>query len=205
MRKNGSVKSVDKKRKRKQPTQALQKSAPDEAASQPASLEKSREKLLDELLATPAITGIQSKEFADHIVAHAAQALVSPRANNATDVLIKGMYAMKEMAPRDATEAMLAAQMIAVNDAAHVFLSNATRNGQSSEAADLNVLRATRLMRVFIEQIETMQRLKGKAGHQRVVVEHVHVHAGGQAIVGEVNAARETEGRGKTDSGGTTP
>jgi len=51
---------------------------------------------------------------------------------------------------------------------------------------DANVLRATRLMRVFNEQVETMAKLKGKAGQQRVVVEHVTVAAGGQAIVGAV-------------------
>ncbi|MFN2444482.1 MAG: hypothetical protein ABR606_02650 [Vicinamibacterales bacterium] len=35
--------------------------------------------------------------------------------------------------------------------------------------------------------------MKGKTGHQRVVVEHVTVHGGGQAIVGEVH----TGGRGR--------
>jgi hypothetical protein len=32
------------------------------------------------------------------------------------------------------------------------------------EGSDANVLRATRLMRVFNEQIEVMQKLKGKTG-----------------------------------------
>jgi hypothetical protein len=41
-------------------------------------------------------------------------------------------------------------------------------------------------MRVFNEQVETMAKLKGKSGQQRVVVEHVTVSAGGQAIVGQV-------------------
>jgi hypothetical protein len=39
---------------------------------------------------------------------------------------------------------------------------------------------------VFIEQVETMAKLKGKTGQQQVVVEHVTVKAGGQAIVGAV-------------------
>ena len=41
-------------------------------------------------------------------------------------------------------------------------------------------------MRLFTEQLEAMAKLKGKAGQQRVVVEHVTVAAGGQAIVGAV-------------------
>ena len=38
-------------------------------------------------------------------------------------------------------------------------------------------------MRLFNEQVDTMTKLKGKGGQQRVVVEHVTVAAGGQAIV----------------------
>ena len=41
-------------------------------------------------------------------------------------------------------------------------------------------------MRLFNEQVDTMTKLKGKGGQQRVVVEHVTVAAGGQAIVGNV-------------------
>jgi hypothetical protein len=35
-----------------------------------------------------------------------------------------------------------------------------------------------------------MAKLKGKTGQQKVTVEHVHVHQGGQAIVGAVTTAR---------------
>ena len=38
-------------------------------------------------------------------------------------------------------------------------------------------------------QIEALQRYRGK-GQQKVTVEHVHVNAGGQAIVGVVHAPR---------------
>jgi hypothetical protein len=43
-------------------------------------------------------------------------------------------------------------------------------------------------MRVFTEQLEAMQKLKGTAGQQRVTVEHVTVNQGGQAIVGAVTS-----------------
>jgi hypothetical protein len=42
-----------------------------------------------------------------------------------------------------------------------------------------------KLLRTFTAQIEALQRHRGK-GEQKVTVEHVHVHAGGQAIVGAV-------------------
>lgn len=104
---------------------------------------------------------------------------------------------------------MLTIQMIAVNDAALLFLGDATRQRQYPAAADASALRATRLMRIFTEQLEAMQRLKGKACQQRVTVEHVHVHEGGQAIVGAVTATGRGQGEGAVgddrENKGNTP
>lgn len=47
------------------------------------------------------------------------------------------------------------------------------------QGCDANILRVTRLMRLFNEQVETMAKLKGKGGQQRVVVEYVTMGAGG--------------------------
>ena len=44
-----------------------------------------------------------------------------------------------------------------------------------------------------------MQKLKGKHGQQKVTVEHVHVHQGGQAIVGAVSARVDGAGEGASD------
>ena len=84
-------------------------------------------------------------------------------------------------------------QMIAANHAALLFLRRATADGQTVEGADGNVLRATRLMRLFIEQLAAMAKLKGKASQQKVVVEHVHVHSGGQAVVGTVASPHQEQ------------
>ena len=89
---------------------------------------------------------------------------------------------------------MLAVQMIAVQEAALVFLNRATAKGQSFEGADANTVRAVRLMRLFNDQAEAMQKLKGKTGQQKMTVEHVH--DGGRAIVGTVNAIK-VEGGGE--------
>jgi hypothetical protein len=66
------------------------------------------------------------------------------------------------------------------------FLARAVAEGQTLLGADANVLRATRLLRLFTEQLEAMSKLKGKTSQQKVIVEHVTVAAGGQAIVGVV-------------------
>ena len=143
------------------------------------------------------MTGTHSYDVADRIIVQVANALVLPKPKNTDDCIIGGIRAIAEMAPQNATEAMLATQMIAANDAALTFLKRAALENQNTEAIDPNVLRATRLMRVFNEQLEAMQKLKGKAGQQKVTVEHVHVHRGGQAIVGAVSAAKGNQGEGE--------
>ena len=101
------------------------------------------------------------------------------------DTLIANAMAMlAELQPTNATEALLAAQMVGTQRMAMKFL--ATVDGQTLAGANLRVVWATRLMHLFNEQVETMAKLKGKAGQQRVVVEHVTVAAGGQAVVGQV-------------------
>jgi hypothetical protein len=134
------------------------------------------------------VTGVRTHEMADRIVVQVGEALVSPRPNGADDAIVKAYAATGELAPQNATEAMLATQMIAAHDAALMFLNRATLDGQAFEAIDANVARATRLMRLFSDQVEVMQKLKGQTVQQKVIVQHVHVNEGGQAIVGAVDA-----------------
>jgi hypothetical protein len=104
---------------------------------------------------------------------------------------------IQELAPQNFTEAGLAIQMVATGEAALMSIHRATIPEQPTETIDRNVARATRLMRLHLEQIEAMQKLKGKAGQQKVTVEHVHVHEGGQAIVGTVNTWKGEGGGGE--------
>lgn len=156
---------------------------------------KTSEQLVNEVIQSACeVTGTERLDAADRFIAQAADALVWPKPKDAHDHLIRASAVIAEMAPQNATEAMLAVQMIATNDAALLFLRRSTLDQQHSEAVDANVHRATRLMRVFTEQLEAMQKLKGTKCQQKVTVEHVHVHAGGQAIVGAVAAAEPGSG-----------
>ena len=56
---------------------------------------------------------------------------------------------LAELEPTTATEALLAAQMVGSQRLAMTFLARSTLDGQTIEGADANVLRATRLMRLF--------------------------------------------------------
>jgi hypothetical protein len=86
----------------------------------------------------------------------------------------------------DEIEAMLAVQMVAT----HFAATRALRRLKGSDTIpqqDNNGNLATKLLRTFAAQTEALQRYRGK-GQQKVTVGHVHVHTGGQAVVGVVEA-----------------
>lgn len=126
----------------------------------------------------------------DQIIAieHPTETMDSERINS---LQMKAIATLAELQPATATEAMLAAQMVGTQRLAMIFLARATLEGQTFDGVDRNVRSATQLMRLFNDQVETMSKLKGKSGQQRVVVEHVTVAAGGQAIVGAVMSRGE--------------
>ena len=86
--------------------------------------------------------------------------------------------------PENEAEAMAAVVLYATNDLALSVLSRAKR---AETAPDLQLMGnlAAKLTRATTAQLEALAKLR-RGGEQTVRVEHVHVHAGGQAIVGNV-------------------
>jgi hypothetical protein len=93
--------------------------------------------------------------------------------------------------PRDELEGMLAAQLIASHAAAMECYRRAMHPEQTFAGRSENLTQANKLSRTSTILLEALNRHRGK-GQQKVTVEHVNVHAGGQAIVGAV----ETPGGG---------
>ena len=88
--------------------------------------------------------------------------------------------------PQDEIESMMAIQMVGVHNLAMETLKRAMLGGQSFDGKDVNVSQATKMMRVFVAQMEALKKYR-TGGEQKMIVEHVHVNEGGQAIVGTVN------------------
>lgn len=105
--------------------------------------------------------------------------------------------------PGNEIEAMLAVQMVGAHNMAMEFSRRAMHQQQCSEGVDVNVARATQFMKIFLDQVGCLQKLKGQGPQQKVTVEHVHVHSGGQAVVGAVTPGGR--GRGESCNRGTTP
>jgi len=93
---------------------------------------------------------------------------------------------IRDIAPHDAIERMLAVQMAATHVAtirAAGWLSRAENlaQGQTHSTA------YAKLARTFAAQVEALRKHR-TGGEQRVTVQHVNVSDGGQAIVGNVKA-----------------
>ena len=93
---------------------------------------------------------------------------------------------VRAVQPRDELEAMLATQMGAIHAATMMFarkLNHVTTIPQQDSAERA----LNKLARTYATQMETLKRYR-TGGQQKVTVEHVTVNAGGQAIVGAVEA-----------------
>jgi hypothetical protein len=94
------------------------------------------------------------------------------------------MANMAEMGPLDASEGMLITQMIAVYNQVMKCMEYAAK-AQTMEITEKYINMATKLQRTFTAQMEALNRHRRK-GAQKVVVQHVNVNDGGQAIVGSI-------------------
>lgn len=91
------------------------------------------------------------------------------------------LEATARIGPRDPVEIMLIAQMIGTHCNAMDILRTKPRD-------------ASRLLRAFTAQVEALRNYRRK-GEQKMVIEHVTVESGGQAVVGNVvTGGPENEG-----------
>ena len=96
---------------------------------------------------------------------------------------------VKGIEPKDQVETMLAAQMAAVHMAT-MTSARLLNHVENIAQLDSNERAFNKLARTFAAQVEALKRYR-TGGEQKMIVEHVHVHQGGQAIVGTVNQGGE--------------
>ena len=91
--------------------------------------------------------------------------------------------------PKDQIEGMLATQMIGIHHATMDALEKA-RSFKDPDIKNSFLNSSAKLSRTFAAQMEALNRHRGK-GQQKMTVEHVHVNAGGQAIIGNVQSGHK--------------
>lgn len=132
------------------------------------------------------IGGSQSDEFNNVLANQAVDALWRgnpdqdyAKQRNAT------IFGLIGISPKDELEGMMAAQLIAAHNAAMECYRRAMNREQPADFRQANLSQANKLSRTYTTLLDALNRHRGK-GQQKVTVEHVHVHAGGQAVVGHV-------------------
>jgi hypothetical protein len=106
--------------------------------------------------------------------------------------------ALVGLKPQDEIEGMLCAQLLACHNLAMESYRRALHPDQTLPGREQDLNAANKLSRTYAALVESLNKHRGK-GQQKIVVERVDVHSGGQAIVGSVEAPLEGGGRAKNE------
>jgi hypothetical protein len=140
--------------------------------------------------ALKAIGGSMSDDW-NNIVANQTIKTIWHRANaDAEEIRLQRhatVDALIGIKPQDELEGMIAAQLVACHNASMECYRRAMHREQTFDGRKEELSQANKLSRTYSTLLEGLNRHRGK-GAQKVTVEHVHVHSGGQAIVGSVEA-----------------
>lgn len=136
--------------------------------------------------------GTSYEPLCKKIVAETVAAL-RPTEEKAQETVDAVLAALIEVDPRDPLEAMLGAQLFVTHHLIMRRLRGAPGDAQTPQLADYWIGQGVKLMKLFLQQIEALQRYRNRGNPQVVRVEKVVVQDQGQAIVGNVGAK---EGRG---------
>jgi hypothetical protein len=112
---------------------------------------------------------------------------ISETAVNASLAFIEGAK------PKGEVECALVMQMACTHAAAMAVLGRVAGGHGSDRSAAAMAAAASRLLRTYAVQVETLRLLRNR-GSQFVRVEHVHANEGGQAVIGAVAVKRTNSG-----------
>ncbi len=91
--------------------------------------------------------------------------------------------ALEAMQPQDVHELMLCIQILALHRQGMNYMYKLSQSEGAFAERCLNA--SVKLLRLHGEKLEALNRYRRK-GHQTVKVEHVHVHQGAQAVIGNI-------------------
>lgn len=97
---------------------------------------------------------------------------------------------IEDFAPQDATKRLLSVQTAATH-ASLMAVSSKLNNSTSLQGHEVHERSFNRLARTFTAKAEALRKHRN-GGRSKVVVEHVTVNEGGQAIVGNRNKSRRS-------------
>lgn len=128
--------------------------------------------------------GVEDKYCAAMLLAQLSKASFKLLPKN-RELINGAVAAVKEMNPQGPVESMLVAQMVTCHTKIMTLMEQANRGDLRPETREQLLKLADRLMRTYSRQLEVLAAYRRK-GKQSMVVKHVTVQDGGQAIVGNL-------------------
>jgi hypothetical protein len=129
--------------------------------------------------------GTVSSDFVNTSLLQLQAAARSPFGTISETHINAALAMIEAAAPRNEIEAALAVQMACTHTAAMAILAKLDSGFGTERRIAAFGSAAARLMRAYATQVEVFRRLRN-GGQQVVRVEHVHIHDGGQAVIGNV-------------------
>lgn len=108
-----------------------------------------------------------------------------------TQALTESEFGMTALRAQGGLQQMLVAQMTSIHLLQQKTIALANRSGLI-DSKQYFANSAIKLANCFTQQAALLAKLQG-AGGQKIIVEHVEVHHGGQAIVGTINRGMPNE------------
>ncbi len=141
----------------------------------------------DYIVALKSVGGSQFKDWNNALAQQAERTLWVNNSDldESESQLRATLAALLGIKPRDELEGMMAAQLIAAHNAAMECYRRAMIGKQTFEGRRENLNQASKLSRTWATLLDALNKHRGK-GQQKMIVEHVHVHSGGQAVVGTI-------------------
>jgi hypothetical protein len=140
--------------------------------------------------------GTMSDEFVDVILGELVEALRPGLYDKLEEATLNAALAtIDSMRPQTELQALFAVQIIATGHCGLQFLRQSNRH-MTKDYIDVYGSYAVKLLRLQNELIQTFDRYQ-RGNKQMVEVRHVHIHPGGQGVVGIVNPPGDREGGGQ--------
>lgn len=105
--------------------------------------------------------------------------------NNAQQ-MVEGLAA--SLGAQGLLQNMLVTQLLGVHELQQKLLPYARRSMHDPEHGQYYINATAKLSNLFIQQASLLHKLQGHS-QQKMVVEHLHINEGGQAIVGQINTS----------------
>jgi hypothetical protein len=96
--------------------------------------------------------------------------------------------ALTSMAPQDIVEGQLCSRLIILQDQYNEYMRRAALPNQPLEIIERYINCATKLMRVYNDTLDTLNKYRRK-GEQKVTVQHVNINGGQAVVAGQLNQA----------------